>query len=397
MRILYITEKWYPEGGGGEIYFHNLTKNLKRLGHEIYVISAKPINIKINNHIKLLSGISVKHNYRDYSITSMLGRIKYIFQILFKLRLIKLKRIDIIHTITPVTSFIGSIIGYLLDIPVIISVLSLGGFKWQEITQNKFKGLIYRIVEHFSIKFSTKIMRKIKIITISREFLIYLMKINISKNKIEYIPNAIDSTFFEKDHEPTFRNIYKISNDKVVLGYLGALEQVKDIPSLLLAFKKLNSNNKYFLLIAGSGSQKETLIKLVNELNLKNCIFLGKIDHRLVPNFLESINILILPSISEGFPTVCLEALAMNKPIISSKFREILPFIAHGKNGFFINSNNKVNEIYQYCKLFENKWPFNDIYINNIANLIKDKFSWNNISKKIEEIYIKTLKNFIKK
>ncbi|MBD3226820.1 MAG: glycosyltransferase, partial [Candidatus Lokiarchaeota archaeon] len=357
MKILFITEKWFPEGGGGEIYFYNLTKKLEKHGHKIYIISGSPIDTNINNHINIIYEVDVKHNYRSHSITSIIGRIKYIFQILLKLNSMKIKDFDLIHTTSPVASFISSIIGYLFNIPVIISVLTFGGYKWPEITHNRLNGFIYRLIERFSLK----IMPKNMIISISKEFLKYLVKIGIKREKIKYIPNAINLDIFSKHHTPIFKKKYKISNNKIILGYLGALEKVKDVSSILYALKKLNDDNKFFLFIAGNGSQKLKLLKLSNELNLKNCIFLDKINYNSVPNFLESINILILPSISEGFPTVCLESIALNKLIISTKIETIQNLIIHGKNGYIINPNkDKVDEIYKYCKDFEKKYQNHD-------------------------------------
>ena len=41
MNILFITEKWHPEGGGSAIYFYNIAKNLCLKGHKVYVITSK--------------------------------------------------------------------------------------------------------------------------------------------------------------------------------------------------------------------------------------------------------------------------------------------------------------------------------------------------------------------
>jgi glycosyltransferase involved in cell wall biosynthesis len=386
LKILFISEKWYPQGKGGEIFLYHLSKKLSELNHKIFVISAKPIKQEVNNHIEILKEIQVFHDASKFSLFSLLGRFYFILQIFRNLKKIKSKKIDVIHSISPVASSIASILAFLLDIPIIISVLSLGGISWQQITNSKL-AYLFPFLEKFALKY----IPKNKLVIISQDFKDYLNKIDIPDNKIEYIPNGINVSLFNKFYKPIFKEKYNIPENIFVLGYLGALESVKNVESILSAYRKLDQE-KFFLLIAGEGPLANELKDKAKKFNLSNYKFLNKIEYNQVPSFFASVDVLILPSISEGFPSVCLESLLMKTPVIATNVGEIKKIIIHNKNGFIIKSKNKVAEIVKYCNFLKNN-------INNMKikerdlDKIKRNFSWNSIVNDFIKLYYKSLKN----
>ncbi|MHA1268788.1 MAG: glycosyltransferase family 4 protein [Candidatus Helarchaeota archaeon] len=388
LKILFITEKWYPEGKGGELFFYNLTKCLQKKGHLISLITGSYVNKEINSHIIVLNQLKGKYGKNILSISTIFKRILYLFKVFFLIYKIKDKKFDIIHSISPVSSVLAHIFSSILKIPCVISVLSLGGEKWIKITKKSLKGIVLQFIERLSFKFFSGN----KIIVISRKFINYLNIIGVSKEKIVYIPNAINFKIFKADSEPFFRKKYGIGNDKFILGYLGTLESVKNVESIIHAFKNLDSN-RFFLLIAGDGPLRKDLESLSKKLELKNYLFLGKIKYSDVPLFLSSINVLIAPSISEGFPAVCLEAIAMNKPVIATDVGDINNILIHNKNGFIISQKNITSQIIKYCKMISTnpeKYKLNhEAYYS-----MKNNYSWENITKLYESIYYILVKKF---
>ena len=82
---------------------------------------------------------------------------------------------------------------------------------------------------------------------------------------------------------------------------------MKDFPLLLKAMSFLNQD--YLLFIIGEGSKKPALEALVDQLGLKSRVyFLGKKDD--VFPWISFADMLVLSSVSEGFPNVVLESLS---------------------------------------------------------------------------------------
>ena len=93
-------------------------------------------------------------------------------------------------------------------------------------------------------------------------------------------------------------------------------------------FKKISN---FIVLIEGYGVLKEDLEKEIKERGLeKFCKFVGVENN--IFDFIAALDCLILPSIDkEDFPNVVLEAMALGKIVIASKFSGIIEQITHEK------------------------------------------------------------------
>jgi len=96
-------------------------------------------------------------------------------------------------------------------------------------------------------------------------------------------------------------------------GYLGRLSAEKGI----LPVARFFAQNDYPFVVAGDGSQKETLLATIA--NSSQCTYLGLLQNHELATFFERIDVLIIPSYEESGPLVGLEAMAAGKIIISTK------------------------------------------------------------------------------
>ena len=133
---------------------------------------------------------------------------------------------------------------------------------------------------------------------------------------------------------------------------VGRLVEQKDHMTVLKSLKYLKNKCNLRLLILGEGDQKETLLSYINKNNLNKIV---KINNRINNPYplIKKSDILLLSSKYEGLPNVLLEALALNRFIISSNCptgpREILD---DGKGGllFKVGNNEELSKkiiIYQ--------------------------------------------------
>ena len=181
-------------------------------------------------------------------------------------------------------------------------------------------------------------------------FLVEESKISfaISKFSIKYInDNYIDidenrlilsrlGTFIPKIY-PNFEKMGKLQG-MLVLGFLGTFVHEKNIFAVLKSMKDLVASGvwvKFFL--AGYGPLEKSIKKFIVQHNLSEPIVLsGHIYGKEKEQFFKNIDVLILPSISEGLPVVLMEALSYGCPIISTNISGIPEICKNGYNGFLI-------------------------------------------------------------
>ena len=153
--------------------------------------------------------------------------------------------------------------------------------------------------------------------------------------------NGIELTHSEKD--PSYLTQFGIK-DGFVLCAVGRLEQVKNFPLLIRAIKDLDVK----LMIVGEGSARESLKKLVKEIEIEEkVIFTGVRED--VLNIIAHSNICTISSDREGSSYVMAEALLLGIPVVSTDvgdMQKILP------EGFVVpvNDEAKLTETLRFMK-----------------------------------------------
>ena len=145
----------------------------------------------------------------------------------------------------------------------------------------------------------------------------------IQSHKIQSIPTGIDSSIFNPDKYDIAecRKQFNLRDDDIVIGILAVLRQFKRHDLFLHMAKaiiKKYSNKKFVFIIAGDGPQKNSIKKIINDLNLTPHVkFLGHVNN--VSEFLSALDILVLSSDSkEGVPQSVIQGLFMNKPVVAT-------------------------------------------------------------------------------
>ena len=178
--------------------------------------------------------------------------------------------------------------------------------------------------------------------------------------------------------------ISKNKNKNFTFFSLAFLEGEKGMDTLIRSYAKYLKETNSKLLIGGDGSQKDFLIKLCEELEIKNQVeFLGALSRKEVSHYMSICDSFVLASRYETFGVVYIEALASGKPIIGT-YNGGAEDIINSKNGLIVKVDD-VDELGNAMKyIMENSNFYNaeDIRIDCI-----EKFSKEKITNEILEIY----------
>lgn len=178
--------------------------------------------------------------------------------------------------------------------------------------------------------------------------------------------------------------ISKNKNKNFTFFSLAFLEGEKGMDTLIRSYAKYLKETNSKLLIGGDGSQKDFLIKLCEELEIKNQVeFLGALSRKEVSHYMSICDSFVLASRYETFGVVYIEALASGKPIIGT-YNGGAEDIINSKNGLIVKVDD-VDELGNAMKyIMENSNFYNaeDIRIDCI-----EKFSKEKITNEILDIY----------
>ncbi|MBU1113080.1 MAG: glycosyltransferase family 4 protein [Candidatus Omnitrophica bacterium] len=300
MNVLILATHLNP--GGISRYVLNLSKGLIKQGHRVLVASSG------GDWVEILENSGAVHKtipIKTKSIASM----KVWVSFLFIKKMILEEKIDIVHSNTRVTQFLGGLIYCFLKVPY-LSVYH--GF---------YRPGLFRRFFPFSGVLSIAVSKKV------RRHLI--RDLWISEKKIRVVYNGVDlDEFFPGQCRKQDQGF---SAGDFLIGILGRVSQEKGHFLAVEAMKKLLDRYKnIYLVISGEGKLKEKLEKLLAAENLGQ-----QVRFLVLPpgQFLDLIDLLIVPSAKEGFGYSVIEAFAKKVPVIGYCTGGIPEIIRSRENG----------------------------------------------------------------
>lgn len=155
--------------------------------------------------------------------------------------------------------------------------------------------------------------------------------------RTELILNAVDrNAIAGKNDGETIRREYGVGKEGVLIGCFGRLSFEKGQDILLRAFARILQNfPQCQLIVLGDGPSRSELEKIARELKIEEKIHFKAHDNQIL-DYYHAIDLLVLPSRSEGLPNVLLEAMSFSVPVISSDVGAVSEVIRHGENGLIV-------------------------------------------------------------
>lgn len=169
-------------------------------------------------------------------------------------------------------------------------------------------------------------------------------QIHIFPNVIEQIPDLAPYSV-----KPSFKPIR--------LGFIGRLNEEKGLQDLLHAIALLNDSCSLELHVAGSGPDQQAIERLAGQLGILQRIhFSGWVEN--IASWMESIDLIVVPSRSESFGIVVLEAAAYGCPVISTSVAGPASQITHGVDGWLVEPGSPANlaEVVQQVVAAPESW-----------------------------------------
>jgi glycosyltransferase involved in cell wall biosynthesis len=248
---------------------------------------------------------------------------------LFKvLRIIREERPDIIHTHTAKAGTVGRVAAFLykwitpgtvIGRPRRVKLVHTFHGHVFHSYYGKAKTGVFIMIERSLARFATD-----KIIVITPQQLHEIHnKVGVGRvGQFEVIPLGIDLARLKRDENARteFRRELNIGDDTLVVGFVGRLTEIKNIPMLLRAVRSyvdLSDEPATKFVIVGDGHLRGDLERMCTELAISEyVIFVGHRDD--LGRVYSGLDVVALTSLNEGTPLSLIEAMAARVPVIST-------------------------------------------------------------------------------
>ena len=362
LRLCVITFR-LPEMQGGHVLVSRFIKILEPLSDKIFVITGNfPKNEILNEKICIRN---VKHGKKKSILAKMC--VYLLYQIKEAYELVKIRKdADIIIFYIGTTLLIPLLTAKLLR-KKIVTIATGSSSKGAEI---QFEGKTFGKINLFITKLSEEINHILSdVIIVYTENLIQWLGLEKHRNKI-----SIAYEHFLDFNE--FKIKKGLDERDNLVGYIGRLSEEKGILNFFKAIPEITKERSMIkFLIVGDGQLRDTIERYLDEENLNDKIKLpGWIPHNKLPDYLNELKLVVLPSYTEGLPNIMLEAMACGTPVLATPVGAIPDVIKDGETGF-IMGNNSPGCIAENVERVLNH-PALDEIIKNAKELVEKEFTY---------------------
>lgn len=243
-------------------------------------------------------------------------------------KMIKDRKIDVLHSHQPRLDLFGAIACKLTGRPMVftrhlaISESPIGSFK-----------------KHIFISFDKiTLASAVKIVCASKSIADDLEAVEkADRRKIEVIYAGLDLRVYDTGIEKgSIRKEFSIPADAPLIGMIGRINAQKSHQYFIMAASEvLKEEPKSRFFIVGDGPLRQEQERLAKSLGVEtNVIFTGfRTD---IPQIIADLDISALSSLTEALAVVNIEAMAMEKPVVSFDVGGVSELVINGKTGFLI-------------------------------------------------------------
>lgn len=310
MKILFISDVYFPRVNGVSTSIRTFRKELIDLGHEVHLI-APDYDDEDKYKEKWITRISSRKIYFDPE-----DRLMDYFKVKKLIPWIKKENFDVIHIHTPfVAHYLGLKISKLVSIPCVETYHTF----FEDYLHHYLPFIPEFISRHYARWISKRQCNAVNgIISPSQPMLDILRKYQIN-TLAEVIPTGLEEKYFTRHSGEAFRLAQNIPTTQKVLLFVGRVAHEKNILFLLRMFKiLLNKHPNTLLLVTGEGPAENDIRHEIKILGITNNVkmieYLDQMDE--LPACYAAADIFVFSSKSETQGIVLLEAMAQGTPVV---------------------------------------------------------------------------------
>jgi glycosyltransferase involved in cell wall biosynthesis len=318
-RIVMIFQSYLPEVGGAQRQFSLQAPFLQQKGYDVQVLARLRPGLK---RFEMMGSVPV-HRIPAPG-PKPIAAVVFICLSLWKIWQLRPDMIHAYELLSPTT--IAIFAKRLFRVPLLVKVLRGG-----------MLGDLYKVLRGRGGERRAKwIVNSVDAYAvISDEIDAELAGIGVPEAKRVFIPNGVDLSRFSPANsaqKSLFRKQLNLPDDGTIVIFGGRFEPEKRLDQLLDVWKRIRSRDENaWLVLAGSGSEEKRLREMAGE----GVIFPGAVED-FVP-YLQSSDIFILPSATEGLSNSLLEAMACGLPPVATNVGGAPDTVTHGDEGLLIS------------------------------------------------------------
>ncbi len=337
-KLLFVIDNL--EFGGGERVFAQVINGLSPENYEMYLAS--------NSGRELYESLTNK----DVCSIPLDFSKRFNPSLIFKLiRVIKDKKIDIVHGQGGRAEFYARLAARLAGRTKYVSTIAMPVEGYDVgLLRKSIYFVLDRTVERYVDRFIvvSEVLRNT-----------FITKHHIPPEKVVKIYNGIEIDHYDPEGAASLRLKIRdglgVNKDDILLGAVGRMVWQKGFEFLVRCIQHVvEASGEIKVIMVGEGPLKKDLEHLCRQLKVEDKIIFAGFRSD-IKEILSAVDIVVIPSLLEGFPMLTLEAMAMEKPIVATRIDGITEQMTDDLEGILVPPRDPVTLAAAINRLIENK------------------------------------------
>jgi len=210
---------------------------------------------------------------------------------------------------------------------------------------------------------------------------------------IAVVPPGVDLAMFQPIDRDEARRKIGYGAGRLLL-FVGRLERLKGVEVAIraLALLRDRAHDDVRLLILGEDSregdesEKDRLKEIAAAAGVRDRVdFLGSVAHHELPFFYSAADVCVMPSYSESFGLVGLEAQACGRPVVGSDVTGLRSVVRDEVSGYLLESHDPAMYAERIGRLIDN--PELAQQMGRRGRLLAQRFSWTRTADRLQRLF----------
>jgi glycosyltransferase involved in cell wall biosynthesis len=222
--------------------------------------------------------------------------------------------------------------------------------------------------------------------SLSHAVVVESMRLGSYKDLLPFRSKLHNGAFFVEDLEH-FAVRTPVQEREILVGYMGRLETQKGVMEFVHAIPlALEQRPDLKFLIIGTGGLDEALEETIGGKPWASQVtWLKWVEHDRIPDYLNRLKLIVIPSCSEGLPNLALEAMGCGTPVLASSVGGIPDLITDGETGFLLRDNSPAAIAEAMVRVVDN--PRLESITQQARALIKREYSLGAATRRYQAIF----------
>jgi len=392
------------DSGGMNVYVRELSRELARRGTEVDVFTRwrEPNDPRIQ---ELAPGARVIHiesgPIRYIPKTEVLARIGDFTAQLERHIEAEGRSYDLIHSHYWLSAVVARQLAATWELPTVQMFHTLGLVKREVMDEDTDGESEERIaIERRAVRDSSAIVAASEI-----EASELMQLYGADPAKVCVLPCGVDTDMFRPQRQVDAREALGRDQCERLVLFVGRIEQIKGIDVLLDALgvlfrRRPDLRSEVCLVVVGGAldpdddapetTKFEELRRLVHEHRMEdNVDFIGSVDQARLALWYDAADVCTVPSLTESFGLVALEAMASGTPVVATRVGGLQTVVEHGESGLLVPPNDRdalasaIEEVLMDHRL--------RMHLAHGARSRAELFTWSRVGEGIEMLYDRVL------